>query len=85
MSASASLKPLEDRDEEDPITLAEYAELTGRSLRAVQDDVTNNRLPAWRDPTIKRTKVTSLGVIRRVREAAAAKAEAEFMAKEKLK
>lgn len=70
--------------EDEPITLAQYAQITGRSLRAVQMDAKAKRIPVWTDPTIKRSKVTSLGAIRRVREAAAAKAEKEFLQKAKL-
>lgn len=70
--------------EDEPITLAQYAQITGRSLRAVQMDAKAGRIPAWTDPTIKRSKVTSLGAIRRVREAAAAKAEKAFLQKAKL-
>lgn len=68
----------------EPITLAAYAKATGRSLRAVQRDVKAGRIPAWNDPTIKRTKVTSLAAIQRVRDAAADKAEKAFMQKAKL-
>jgi hypothetical protein len=70
--------------EDEPITLSQYAELTQRSIRSVNRDVKAGRIPAWKDPTIKRSKVTSLGAIRRIREAAAAKAEKAFMQKAKL-
>jgi len=71
-------------DDSQPITLAEYAKISGKSLRTIQLDVRAGRLPAWRDPTIKRSKVTSLAVIRRVQQAAAEKAEKAFMQKAKL-
>lgn len=68
----------------EPITLAAYAKITSRSLRAIQRDVKAGRIPAWNDPTIKRAKVTSLAAIQRVRDATADKAERAFMQKAKL-
>lgn len=72
------------QNEDEPITLAQYAAIVGRSVRSIQMDVKAKRIPAWRDPTIVRSKVTSLGAIRRVREAAAKKAEETFKQKAKL-
>jgi len=69
---------------ETPITLAHYAKVTNRSLRAVQRDVKAGRIPAWKDPTMPRVKVTSLAAIARVSAAAANKAEKAFMQKAKL-
>lgn len=71
-------------NEDEPITLARYAEIVGKSVRTIQMDAKAGRLPAWHDPTIKRSKVTSLGAIRRVREAMAEKAEKAFRQKAKL-
>ena len=73
-------------DENEPITLAKYAEVTGRSLRSIQRDVAAKRIPVWKDLTMPRCpKVTSLGAIKRARAAMAEKAEREFMQKRKLR
>jgi len=72
-------------DENEPITLATYANVTGRSLRSVQRDVKAKRIPVWQDVTLPRSpRVTSLGAIKRARAAMAEKAEREFLQKKKL-
>lgn len=72
-------------DEDKPLTLPEYAELIGRSLRSVQRDVKAQRIPSWKDTTQPGSPMmTSLAAIRDVRAAAAAKALKEFKQRRKL-
>lgn len=70
-------------DEDKPLTLAEYAKAEGRHIQTVRKDASRGRLPTWDDP-ITCKKVTSIGAVRRVREAAQAAAEAEFLQKIRL-
>ena len=72
-------------DPDEPITLAQYAEHCGRSLRSVARDVKANRIPVWRDTTKPYSpKMTSLAAIEDVRRAQAEKAVAAFKQKAKL-
>lgn len=65
------------------LTLAEYAKHEGRHIQTVRKDAKEGRLPTWKDPVTSK-QVTSLGTVRRMREAAQAAAEAEFMQKNAL-
>jgi len=70
-------------DQDRHLTLAEYAQIEGRHIQTVRKDASNGRLPTWKDP-ITGKRVTSLGTVRRLREAAQAAAEAAFMQKNRL-
>jgi len=75
--------PFPGNQTNEPISLSDYAEHVGKSLRSVQRDVKARRIPAWRDP-VTGMKVTSVGAISRVRQLAAQKAEKEFIQRAKL-
>ena len=70
-------------DKDLPLTLAEYAQIEGRHIQTVRKDASKGRLPVWKDP-ITGKRVTSLGTVRRMREAAQAAAEAAFIQKNRL-
>ena len=70
-------------DENRPLTLAEYAKAEGRHIQTVRKDAHKGRLPTWKDP-INGKQVTSVGAVRRVREAAQRTAEKAFMQRSRL-
>lgn len=70
-------------DPNNPLTLAEYAKAEGRHIQTVRKDASKGRLPTWKDP-ITGKQVTSIGSVRRMREAAQRAAEAEFSQKNRL-
>lgn len=70
-------------DDDKPLSLAEYAQTEGRHIQTVRKDASHGRLPTWKDP-ITGKQVTSIGSVKRVREAAQAAAEAEFLQKSRL-
>lgn len=73
-----------DRDQDNkPLTLAEYAQIEGRHIQTVRKDASKGRLPTWKDPVTGK-QVTSIGSVRRVREAAQRAAEEAFMQKSRL-
>lgn len=70
-------------DQDAPLTLAEYAKHENRHIQTVRKDARDKRLPTWKDPVTGKV-VTSLGTVKRLREAAQAAAEAEFLQKSRL-
>ncbi len=71
-------------DTDELITLADYASREGMSLRTAQRRVTEGLLPHVKDPTSPGRVLVSMGMVRRIQAAAAAKAEREFLQRNRL-